>query len=130
MRSDDAHAQGLRRLLIAAVALLLAREPGRNALHRVEHIQEWIAEKLREHERTHDQAERAGGQPGNRWRIGHRALFKALGGGVQKGLPALSLQLLPGLMLDEAMQPGADASADVALHNLHALAQCRRCQLI
>src|SRR5581483_9199640 len=119
MSGDHAHTKSLRRLLIAAMALLLVDRLGRYALYAIKHIEQWIAKELREQQRTDDHAEAARSQLSElRW-VGNRAGVQARGRRVEQRARSLLAQRIPGLAREQAIQARANSPAQVLHHQAH-----------
>src|SRR5450755_188278 len=126
---DDADTEVLRRLLIAAVALLLVQEGGSDALQMVEQVEDGIAKQLRQNKRTDDKAKLARRQFLDLRRIWYGALFQAEGGGIEDGTRAFRDDFGPVLARNQTSEILADTITDIALEQAHASAQLRRVQL-
>src|SRR5579875_56144 len=130
MGLDDTGAETLRRLLIAMMALLLTYEVRDDTLDSVEQVEQGIAEKLGEDERTDGQPELATVQTLYLRRIGNRALFQAGSGGIEDGFRSLRGEQVPGLARDELLEVGADTAGQVALQEAHVATQRGRSEFI
>src|SRR5258708_30066878 len=119
MRLDHACAKSLRGLLITMVAFLLAHGCWRDPLDAIEHIEQGIAEKLGEHERTDHYAEIAPREAGNVRRVGHLTRIEAGRGSIKKRARSLFGQRGPGLTGQQAVQTGADPPAEILSHQAH-----------
>src|SRR5579883_830487 len=121
---DDTDTERLSCILITPVALLLSLQRGSNLLHHIEQVKNGITEKLRDEQRTNDQARLAGKELLNLRRVWNEAIFQALRDGIKKRLRAGSGEFMPIPLPDELMEMGANATAQIGLNETNAFAQC------
>src|SRR5262249_23168330 len=101
------------RLLVVSMALLLAEVVGSDTLHKVQYIEQRIAEELRENQRTDDDAKFACVQTFYLWWVRDGALLQAMSSGIKNRLRALWYKRWPWLALKAAVQAGTDVPANI-----------------